>query len=72
MLTRIIAAILDVFRAGNDNHDSDWMFTELSEGTNRELDPCIHLLKQRVLQLRRAKCKRPNVSKQLVNILDLL
>ena len=69
-LARLIANVLDVFRSATDRHDAGLMLSEIGSTPGRELDPCIQILKRRVLEMRRAKTKRPQMCKQLSTILQ--
>ena len=59
LIAKLFAAVLDVFRCQSDIHDADFMYTALSNGTHKELDPTVQILIRRSLEMRRAICKRP-------------
>ena len=70
MTAKISAAVIDVFRSKNDNHDADWFYMMVSNGTSSELDPSIQILLRRCLEFRRALCKRPKTRAKAQLILE--
>ena len=70
MTARISAAVIDVFRRKNDNHDADWFYTTFSDASSSELDPTVQILTRRCLELRRAICKRPKTAAKAKHIFE--
>ena len=68
-LAMITAAVLDVHMARNDKHDVDWAFTTRADG--QDLDPVGQLVVRRMLELRRAVCKRPATLRVVQELLNL-
>ena len=55
-VAKLTAAVIDVFKARNNNHNVDRFFASLSE-EDRELDPMVQIFARRALQIRRSACK---------------
>ena len=61
----LAAAVIDMFRSKNKIHNADRFFASMAK-TRNELDPVAQILSRRVLQIRRASCKR-NDAKERFN-----
>ena len=57
----LIAAVIDVFRSRNNNHNANQFFSTIS-GSKNDLDPQVQIFARRVLQVRRTACKRPETA----------
>ena len=68
-LDALSSAVMGVFRQKNDYHDSD-LFYATALGT-ADLNPVVQLLTRRVLEFRRAICKRPKTLNKFRGILNL-
>lgn len=68
-LGRIVAAVVDVFAASNENHDTEWLFLFRSQGG--DLDTVCQVIVRRCLQLRRSINKRPATQAIVVRIVEL-
>ena len=70
MVGKIAAVVLDAFRSKHDIRDADWMFTSISNGSNKEVEPQVQILVRRCLELRGAICKRPKTMAKAKTILQ--
>ena len=57
MIAKMTAAVIDVFRSRNNNHNVDQFFATITNDAN-ELDPLAQLLTRRTMQMRRTANKK--------------
>ena len=56
-IAKLTAAIIDAYRSKNNDHNTDRFFTTLTTD-KQETDPLAQILMRRVMQVRRAACKK--------------
>ena len=55
-VAKLTAAVIDVFKNRNNNHNLDRFFATLSS-EEKELDPMVQIYGRRAMQIRRSTCK---------------
>ena len=56
-VAKLAAAVIDTFRAKNNNHNAVTIFSTITDDNN-DIDPVAQILTRRILKIRRACCKK--------------
>ena len=67
-IARLTAAVIDVYRSRNNNHNVDRFFATLGEEA-RDLDPVVQIYGRRALQIRRTCCKNKDAEQRFKDTL---
>ena len=65
----LTAVVIDVFKSRNNVHNANQFFTTIT-GNSNDLDPQVQILARRVLQVRRAACKKPEAARRLKTTME--
>ena len=64
----LTAAVIDVFKTETTNHNANQFFSTIA-GRKNDLDPQAQMFARRVLQIRRAACKKQHTTESFKQIL---
>ena len=67
-MANMSAAVIDVFKSRNDNHNTDRFFTIIAFDKD-EIDPAIEVFARRVMQIRRTACKSKGMANRYKDML---
>ena len=65
----LTATVIDVFKSRNNNHNANQFFSTNTERMS-DLDPTAHVFVRKVMQVRRATCKKKNAEEMFKSILQ--
>ena len=65
----LTAVVIDVFKSRNNVHNANQFFTTIT-GNSNDLDPQVQIFARRVLQVRRALCKKPEAARRVMTTLE--
>ena len=67
-IASLAAAVIDVFKSRNNNHNANQFFSTITKSKN-DLDPVAQIFARRVTQVRRTACKKKHALAKFQNIL---
>jgi len=67
-VAKLTAAVINVFRSRNNNHNVDRFFTTLTPD-KQELDPMVEIFARRAMQIRRTICKQRHMEEKYKRML---
>ena len=67
-IASLAAAVIDVFKSRNNNHNANQFFSTITRSKN-DLDPVAQIFARRVMQIRRTACKKPNAEARFKTLL---
>ena len=64
----LTAAVIDVLKSKNNNHNANQFFSTITESKN-DLDPMAQIVARWVMQIRRTACKKKDAEERFQNTL---